>query len=199
MASIRVLVHGATGKMGMETVAAVSRTEDLALVGAVCHRERGPSLTLANGVAVPLSTDLNEMLDRVRPDVLIDFTNAAACMEAAVTGAGYSVNLVLGASGLTDDHLQQLDALANDKAIGVIVASNFALGAVVLKRLAEAAAEYFEYVDIVEAHHEMKIDSPSGFSLAVAKSLGDRMPRRYWPYPPTWPLPTRPGSWTASK
>ena len=67
-----------------------------------------------------------------------------------------------------------MDALANDKNVGIIVASNFALGAVVLKRLAEQAAEFFEYVDIIEAHHEAKIDAPSGFSLALAKSIGDR-------------------------
>ena len=88
--------------------------------------------------------------------------------------AGRSINLVLGASGLTDDHLRQLDAMANDKGIGVAVAPNFALGAVVLKRLLEQAAPFFDYVDIVESHHEAKIDTPSGFALALAKSIGDK-------------------------
>ena len=174
MAPIRVVVNGATGKMGTETVAAVSREDDLDLVGAGCHRERGPSLSVAGGAEVPLTTDLEKMLQISRPDVLVDFTNAAACMKAAMLGGAQSTNLVLGASGLTDENLQQLDAVAHDKSIGIVVAPNFALGAVVLKRLAEQAAAYFDYVDIVEAHHEAKIDAPSGFAVALAKSLGDR-------------------------
>ena len=173
MAPIRVVVNGATGRMGTETVAAISREDDLALVGATCHRQRGPTLPVAGGAEVPLSTDLQELLQNTHPDVLVDFTNAGACMEAALIGAAGSTSLVLGASGLTDENLQQLDAVAHDNGIGIIVAPNFALGAVVLKKLAEQAAPYFDYVDIVEAHHEAKIDAPSGFALALAKSLGD--------------------------
>jgi 4-hydroxy-tetrahydrodipicolinate reductase len=160
--------------MGTETVSAVARQDDMALVGASCKQERGHSLSLATGQEVPLSTNLEELLRDNQPDVLVDFTNATACMEAASMGAAYSTNLVLGSSGLNDDHLKQLDALANDKGIGIIVAPNFALGAVVLKKLVEQAAPYFEYVDIIESHHEAKIDSPSGFSLALAKSIGDQ-------------------------
>ncbi len=173
MVPIKVVVNGATGKMGAETVAAVSQAEDLKLAGAICKQERGPTLTLANGESVPLSNDLEELLRQTEPDVLVDFTNAAACMNAASVAAGHSVNLVLGASGLTDENFKQLDALAHDKNIGIIVAPNFALGAVVLKRLVEQAAAYFDYVDIIEAHHEAKIDAPSGFAMALAKSLGD--------------------------
>ena len=174
MAPISVVVNGATGRMGTETVAAISGQEDLTLVGATCHHDRGPALILPNGDQVPLGTNLDDILRRTRPDVMVDFTNADTCMEAASVGAGQSVHLVLGASGLIDDHLKQLDALANDKGIGIIVAPNFALGAVVLKRLAEQAAEFFDYVDIVETHHEAKIDAPSGFALALAKSIGDQ-------------------------
>ena len=173
MASIRVVVNGATGKMGTETVAAVSAAEDMSLVGAVCHRNRGPVLALPGGAEVSLSTNLESLLEETKPDVLVDFTNASACMEAALLGVASSTHLVLGASGLTDDDLARLDALASDKGIGVIFAPNFALGAVVLKRLVEQAAGYFDYVDIVESHHEAKIDAPSGFAMALAKSIGD--------------------------
>lgn len=178
MAAIRVVIHGATGKMGVETVAAVNRESDLELVGAVCRQERGASLPAPN-VAVPLSTNLPRLLADTRPDVLVDFTNAAACIEAARAAAARRVNLVLGSSGLSADHLAQLDALANAHNIGIIVAPNFALGAIVLKKLAEQAAPFFDYVDIIESHHEMKIDAPSGFSLALAQSLaGQKQFRR---------------------
>lgn len=174
MAPIRVVVNGATGKMGAETVSAIGREEDLALVGAACRRERTATLQLPGGGEVPLSTNLEDILGQTQPDVLVDFTNAAACMDAAAVAGARNTNLVLGASGLTEDHLKQLDALANDKSIGIIVAPNFALGAVILKKLAEQAAAYFDYVDIIETHHEAKIDAPSGFAVALARSLGDK-------------------------
>jgi 4-hydroxy-tetrahydrodipicolinate reductase len=158
--------------MGTETVSAVLREDDMDLVGAACHQDRGPSLTLPNGGQVSLSTDLGRLLTETSPDVMVDFTNSAACMEAAVLAAGPSISMVLGASGLTGEHLKQLDGLANDNGIGIVVAPNFALGAVVLKRLLEQAAPYFEYVDIIESHHEAKIDAPSGFALALAESIG---------------------------
>ena len=103
MAAIRVAVNGATGRMGTETVAALFREEDLELVGGVCRQDRGPLLALPNGGEAPLSTDLEQLLTTASPDVLVDFTNAAVCMEAATAAAGRSVNLVLGASGLTDE------------------------------------------------------------------------------------------------
>lgn len=174
MAPIRVVVNGATGKMGLETVSAIVREDDLSLVGGTCRRERTAALQLPGGGEVPLSTNLEDILAQTQPDVMVDFTNAAACMDAVAVAGARNTNLVLGASGLTEDHLKQLDALANDKSIGIVVAPNFALGAVILKKLAEQAAAYFDYVDIIETHHEAKIDAPSGFAVALARSLGDK-------------------------
>ena len=174
MATIAVVVNGATGKMGTETVNAVSRQEDLALVGAACRRDRGLELALPDGRVVPLATSLDEVIKRTRPNVMVDFTNSTACMEAAPVAAAHSVHMVLGSSGLSGDHLKQLEALARDQDIGIIVAPNFALGAVVLKRLAEQAAPFFDYVDVVESHHEAKIDSPSGFALDLSRTMGDK-------------------------
>ena len=79
-----------------------------------------------------------------------------------------------GPSGLNAEQLQTLDTMSREHGIGIIVAPNFALGAVVLKKLAEQAAAFFDYVDVVEAHHEMKIDAPSGFSLAIARGNAGR-------------------------
>ena len=172
MAAIRVVISGATGKMGVETIAAVARESDLELVGGSCSQDRGPVLRTPYSTVVPLSTDLGPLLEKTRPDVMVDFTNAAVAMEAAAEAAARSINIVMGASGFSEDQLNQLDAMASDNGIGIIVAPNFALGAVVLKKLVEQAAPYFDYVDIIESHHEAKIDSPSGFALALMRSLG---------------------------
>ena len=172
MAAIKVVISGATGKMGVETVAAVNREDGLTLAGGTCAHDRGVALATPEG-EVPLSTDLESLLEQIRPDVLVDFTNAAVAMDAAAKAAARSINIVMGASGFSEDQLKQLDAMANDNGVGIIVAPNFALGAIVLKKLAEQAAPYFDYVDIIESHHEAKIDSPSGFALALARSLGE--------------------------
>ena len=173
MPPTKVVIHGATGRMGTETVNAVCREDDLTLVGATCGRERGSTLPIPGGGEVPLSTSLQDVLADTRPDVVVDFTNAAVCRETVAVAAAHSCNIVVGVSGLVDEDLQRLDALANDCNIGVIVAPNFALGAVVLKKLVEQAAPYFDYVDIVEAHHEAKIDAPSGFAYALAQAIGN--------------------------
>ena len=173
MASIKVVINGVTGKMGLETLAGVSRESDLELVGGACKQDRGPTLGTPYSTVIPLSTDLDAILEQTRPDVLVDFTNAAVAMDAAAKAAARSINIVMGASGFTEDQLYQLDAMANDNGVGIIVAPNFALGAIVLKKLAEQAAPYFDYVDIIESHHEAKIDSPSGFALALVRSLGE--------------------------
>ena len=88
MAPIKVVIHGATGRMGTETVNAVCREDDLSLVGATCGRERGRPLALPNGGEVPLSTTLEEILAETSPDVVVDFTNAAVCRESVAIAAG---------------------------------------------------------------------------------------------------------------
>ncbi len=170
---ISVVIHGATGRMGSETVRAVASSDDLKLVGATCHTPRGDTLPTPAG-EVPLSTDLAKILGETRPDVMVEFTHAAACMVAARQAADRGVHMVLGASGLDAQQLQELDTMSQERGVGVIVAPNFALGAVALKKLAEQAAAFFDYVDVVEAHHEMKIDSPSGFSMAIAQGMRDQ-------------------------
>ena len=173
MAAIKVLISGITGKMGLEAVAAVSSETNMELIGGTCAHDRGPTLATPVG-NVALSTDLDSLLEQSQPEVMLELTNSTVGMESAVKAAARKINIVMGASGFSEEQLKQIDVLANENSIGIIVAPNFALGAVVLKKLAEQAAPYFDYVDIVESHHEAKIDSPSGFALNLMRSLGER-------------------------
>ena len=148
MAAIKVLISGITGKMGLEAVAAVSSETNIELIGGTCAHDRGPTLATPVG-NVALSTDLDSLLEQSQPEVMLELTNSTVGMDAAVKAAARKVNIVMGASGFSEEQLKQLDVLANENSIGIIVAPNFALGAVVLKKLAEQAAPYFDYVDIV--------------------------------------------------
>ena len=178
MSPIRVVVNGATGKMGREVVAALCREPDMEPVGAVCKQERGDSLPLPDGSgAILLSTNLEEVLAATSPQVLIDFTHAEVAMAAAQVAAGRGVNIVTGTTGLGDDNVQALGRLSKEQSVGIIVAPNFALGAILLMHLAKQAAPFFDYVEVIEAHHEAKIDSPSGTALAIARAISQD--RRY--------------------
>ncbi len=172
MDPIDVVVHGATGKMGREVVAALSREGDMRPVGGVCRTPRDGHLELPDDSGrIPLSTSLPEVLELTNPHVVVDFTNAMASMKAALSAAAQGVGLVIGSTGLNDGDLQQLDALSKEHGVGIIVAPNFALGAVLLMHLARRAAPFFEYADIIEMHHEAKIDAPSGTALSIARAI----------------------------
>ena len=169
---IKVVVHGALGKMGREVINAVCREEGLQLAGAVEVKTAQKQLQLPDtSASVPFSSSLEEIIDRCRPDVIIDFTVATAALSAAHTGIKRGVSLVIGTTGLSAADLDQIDRLAREKGVGVVVAANFALGAVMMMHLAKIAAGYFDYAEIIEQHHENKADAPSGTSLVTARLM----------------------------
>ena len=172
MTSIRVLVQGATGRMGREVLAAVCRESDLTLVGGVCLQPRGDRLTLPDGSGdIPLTTSLEQALESTDPRVVVDLTNSETLLNSVPVIASRGIHLVTGTSGLTESDLKTLEQTANQQGTGIIVCPNFALGAVVLQHLAKEASRFFDYVDIVEKHHEAKIDSPSGTAVAIARAI----------------------------
>lgn len=172
MEPIKVVVHGAVGRVGQEVVKAVCQEPDLQLVGAVELQVSGDSLDLPDGSgAVPFSANLEHILNSYHPDVLVDFTIAQATMPAVRTAAKLGVNLVIGTTGLTTEEIGEIDQLSIAHKIGVVVASNFALGAVLMMHLAKLAAKYFDYAEIIELHHYRKVDAPSGTALTTAKAM----------------------------
>jgi 4-hydroxy-tetrahydrodipicolinate reductase len=172
MEPITVLVHGALGKMGREVVAAISRTPELELVGAVDIKATQGELTLPDGSKkVPLSSNLSSLLEICHPKVLLDFTIAEAAISAARTALKRGVNVVIGTSGLSEDNLKEIAQLSEANKVGAVVAPNFTIGAAVLLNAVKAAAKLFDYVDIVEMHHHEKVDAPSGTAMATAKAM----------------------------
>ena len=113
-------------------------------------------------------------LDDVDPtsvEVVIDFSSPEGVATSAAWCAQHVVPLVVGTTGLSDDQRTALDDAA--KRVGVVVASNYSIGAVLSERFAAMAAPYFERVEIVELHHDRKVDAPSGTSIATAAMIAD--------------------------
>ena len=171
MKPIRIVINGASGRMGQEVIRTLCREPDMQIAGAVDLQVAGDSLTLPDGSAVPLSSNLENIIAGCQPHVLVDFTTAPAVMPAVRTAAEKGVNLVIGTTGLTADELSEIDRLAKTGKIGAVVAPNFALGAVIMIHLAKIAAKYFDYADITELHHHLKVDAPSGTALSTARAM----------------------------
>lgn len=174
MKPITVLVHGAMGKMGKEVMSAVCHDPETRIVGAVDINVTGDSLQVPDtSETVPLSSDLDSILARQKPDVMVDFSVARAAMPAIRTAALKKVNLVIGTTGFSGKDLEEIKQLVETNGIGAVIAANFALGAVVMMHLAKIAAKHFDYAEIIELHHQMKADAPSGTAISTAKAMAE--------------------------
>ncbi len=185
MERIRVVVQGAQGKMGREVVNAVLRSPEMELVGATEKKTEQDFLLLPDGAGkVPFGSDPRAIFLKSKPHVVVDFSAAEAAMAAVRVAAELGVNLVVGTTGLTQENIQEIEKLCKEKRIGVVVASNFALGAVVMIHLAKIAARYFDSAEIIEMHHDKKADAPSGTALSTARAMLEARGSPFV-YPPT--------------
>src|SRR5688572_15984478 len=153
---IRVGVLGARGRMGQEVCRAVDRAEDLDLVAMI---DQGDWLFNASDAGAQV------VVDFTAPDVVMD--NLHWCIDQGI-------NVVVGTSGFTDARLEQVKGWLSAKPeVGVVIAPNFGIGAVLMMEFAERAARYFDSVEIIEQHHPKKVDAPSGTSMHTAKVIAE--------------------------
>jgi 4-hydroxy-tetrahydrodipicolinate reductase len=171
MQPIKFIVFGASGRVGQVLINNMSALPDIKLVGAVDIKAPSDKLTLGDGSSIPFSTNLEKILDQVQPDVMVDFTLAPATMPAARTATARRVNLVIGTTGLSAANIAELEQLAGANQVGIFLASNFALGAVLMMYFAKLASRYMDYAEIIELHHNLKIDAPSGTALNTARAM----------------------------
>ena len=168
---IRVVVSG-TGKMGREVLAALCRDPDLEPVGVIEKFSTGGSLALSDLPAgVPLGQEPAPLLERLRPDVVVDFTNADWAPTVARAALAADARPVIGTTGLPEEFLVELERTCRERGLGAVVAPNFAIGAVLMMHLAGIVARHFDYAEVIELHHEQKVDAPSGTALATVRQM----------------------------
>ena len=150
---IKVAVIGARGRMGSEVVKAVNEAKDLELVAQL---------------------DLGDSLDALLTSgatVAVDFTTPDSVMANLEFLISHNINAVVGTTGFDDARIAKIKAaLANSKS-GVLIAPNFAIGAVLMMEFATKAAKYFESAEIIELHHPNKVDAPSGTAARTAELM----------------------------
>ena len=181
---IKVIVTGVLGKTGLATVKAVSQDEDLELVGLVDIRGKGEKLsqlTQLNDIDLKVENDLDQVIEKTKPQVMIDFTNPQAVFNNTRTALKKNITCVVGTTGLNEVELKQLEKLAVDNNVGLAIIPNFAIGAVLMMKFAREAARYFQDVEIIELHHDQKMDAPSGTAIKTAELINEsrssRVPR----------------------
>lgn len=183
--SIRVAVSGA-GKMGQEIVQGLYLEPDVEPVAVLdkFSDEDTFSLPSSSGQRIPRSND-PALLQRLRPDVLIDFSHHEWTEAVAPLAVDLGIHLVIGTTGLSDAFVAELDHRCREAGIGGVIAANFAIGAVLLMHLAQVAAPFFENVEVIELHHDQKVDAPSGTALTTVRGLLAARDGRPFAYPET--------------
>ncbi len=151
---IRVAVAGATGKMGIETVRAVTDAPDMAVVTRIARGD-----------------DVAALIGESRPDVMVEFSVGAGVMGNVRAALAARVIPLIGATGLSDANRAEIAALCEAHDTAALIAPNFALGAVLLMRFAAEAARYLPDVEIIEMHHGSKLDAPSGTATRTAEMI----------------------------
>ncbi len=182
---IKIAVTGACGKMGGLIIENVLKSKDMKLVCAIDVTNIGMDIgeVMRMGklnVPVENANDIDMALDRSKPDVLIDFTIAAAAVKNVIEGARKKVNLVVGTTGFTPDQRESMEKSIRENNIAAVISPNFSIGVNVFwGLLAEAASQLSDYdIEIIEAHHNQKKDAPSGTAVkaaeVISKTLGGK-------------------------
>jgi len=170
--TIRVGVFGAGGRMGRTVCAAVNSDGDLDLVAAVDPHHEGIDLHL-----VARSSDMPELtvaggpeeFERVGVDVVVDFTRLEAARENLAWAAAHGVHAVVGTTGFSEEDLDR--CRSGFTRSNCMIVPNFAIGAVLMMRFAELAAPFFQTAEVLEYHHDEKVDAPSGTAMLTVERM----------------------------
>ncbi|MGF1599916.1 MAG: 4-hydroxy-tetrahydrodipicolinate reductase [Acidimicrobiales bacterium] len=167
----RVGVLGAGGRMGRVVCAAVAAEADLELVAAVDPARAGADvgeLAEIGGLSLTMAGS-NDALVEAGAEVVVDFTQLEAARANIDFCADNGIHAVVGTSGFTEDDHKAIAARFTSS--NCLIAPNFAIGAVLMIRFAELAAPYFDTAEIIELHHDGKVDAPSGTAVSTAERM----------------------------
>lgn len=183
---IKVAVTGCAGNMGAKIVKTVQEQENMEVVLGIERpntplegKDLGEQIALGTmGVEIIDSQNLEEALNDIKPDVLVDFTIAAAAVETVKVCAKCGVNVVVGTTGISDEQLDEMYKVIEDNGVKGVISPNMATGVNVFFEIVGQVAKILgqEYdVEIIEAHHHNKQDSPSGTAKRAAEIVAKNL------------------------
>ena len=182
MNKVKIAIAGPRGRMGKEAVLLVTNTNYFELVAVIDHKNDGKILGDIegfSGIETPIYENIERCFQEQTPDVLIDLTTPEVGMYHTKTALHYGVRPVVGTTGFTKEDLEELNSLCHEKELGCIIAPNFAVGAVLMMKFSQLAAKYFQDIEIIELHHDQKLDAPSGTAVKTAEMINEvRSPKQ---------------------
>ncbi|WP_462405348.1 4-hydroxy-tetrahydrodipicolinate reductase [Gracilibacillus sp. Marseille-QA3620] len=175
---IKVIIAGPRGKMGRAAVQMVQETDHFQLIAVLDRKNGGKHLNELEGFAgvgedVPVYDDHEQCFSTLQADVLIDLTTPEVGRIHTLSALSHGIRPVVGTTGFSDEDLEELRTLTKEKGIGCIIAPNFAIGAILMMKFAQNAAKYFQDVEIIEMHHDQKLDAPSGTAIKTAQLISE--------------------------
>jgi 4-hydroxy-tetrahydrodipicolinate reductase len=150
----RVLITGIAGRMGTVSAEAIKADNDLEFAG-----------------GVDIDDDLSDAIGQNKPDVVLEFTTPMSVFENAKIIISAGIHPVIGASGLTASQIEILQALCAEQKLGGLVVPNFAVSAVLMMKFANEAARHLPNVEIIELHHDAKVDAPSATAIRTSEMI----------------------------
>ncbi|WP_347549870.1 4-hydroxy-tetrahydrodipicolinate reductase [Pseudalkalibacillus hwajinpoensis] len=176
MNDVKIVIAGPRGNMGREAVKLVDRTDHFQLTAVLDSKILGQTVAEIEGLPsleAPVYTDLEACLAEVECDVLIDLTTPEFGKKHMEIAFAHGVRPVVGTTGFSNEDVEELSRTAEQKGLGAIIAPNFAIGAVLMMKFSAMAAKYFQDVEIIEQHHDRKLDAPSGTAVKTAKMISE--------------------------
>lgn len=173
---IKVLMNGALGKMGRSVSAGLAQFENIQLVAAVDNKAMDTDYGFIIGsenLGFGVGNSLAKAIEEVAPDVVVDFTNPAVVMKNVEIATALKTPIVVGTTGFTPADIKQVETWCAEFETSVFIASNFALGAVLMMKFAQEAAKYMPHIEVIERHHDQKLDAPSGTAVTTMEMIGE--------------------------
>ena len=169
---IDVIVTGAAGRMGREVVRAVTAAEGMRVAAAVDPSSPGVVLDDGAGGSITATADLHAALAGTGERVMVDFTVPSAVETNVERALAAGVHCVVGTTGVAEERWRSLAAAAPE-GVCLFVAPNFAVGAILMMRFAQTAARFMPHAEIIELHHDRKLDAPSGTAMRTARLIAE--------------------------
>ncbi|MCW8416962.1 4-hydroxy-tetrahydrodipicolinate reductase [Fluoribacter dumoffii] len=152
----RVIVNGSQGKMGALACDTLDNHKEFELVAQLGRGD-----------------DLAQAIQETKAQIVVDLTRADCVYQNSLTIIKHGAHPVIGTSGLVPEQIKELTAICESRRLGGIIVPNFSISAVLMMLFAAKAAEYFTEVEIIEAHHQQKLDAPSGTALKTAEMIAE--------------------------
>lgn len=152
----RVIVNGAKGKMGSLACDTLNNHSEFELVAQLTKQD-----------------NLGQAIKDTKAQIVVDLTRADCVYDNSLTIIQHGAHPVIGASGLVAEQIKELTAACDARRLGGIIVPNFSIGAVLMMIFSEKAAEYLSEVEIIEMHHQQKLDAPSGTALKTAEMIAE--------------------------